>query len=162
MKTEEFVKKFNLKATANLGRAKKVVFISTLTPLLGESKTQQLWNIRRGILVSELEQTIQNCPRLTKDQVLRLFAQEAHVTPQDTTYGGRILRGLLIDLVAALEAYTGKKISQDADAPLAYLEDALDSQDDRITIEDFADFFSDSGNKLKELIKKNQPLFCNR
>ncbi len=155
MKTEEFIKKFNLKATTPLSRAKKVVFISTLTPLLGATKTQQLWNIRYGILVSELEQIIQDCPRLTKDQVLRLFAQEAHVTPQDTTYGGRILRGLLIDIVATLEAYTGKKISQDADAPLAYLEDALDSQDDRITIEDFADFFSDSGNKLNELIKKS-------
>ena len=150
----DFIKK-NYKEDATLSRVKKVFFISELTPLLGATKTQQLWNIRHGILVSELEQTVKNCPHLTKEQVLRLFDNVAHVNPQDNIHGGRILRGLLIDLVASLEAYTGKKISQDADAPLAYLEDALDSQDDRITIEDFAEFFSDSGTKLQKLIEKS-------
>ena len=149
----DFIKK-NYKEDATLGRVKKVFFISELTPLLGATKTQQLWNIRHGILVSELEQTVKNCPHLTKEQVLRLFDKVAHVNPQDNIHGGRILRGLLIDLVASLEAYTGKKISQDTDAPLVYLEDARDTGE-VITVEDFAEFFSDSGTKLQKLIEKS-------
>ena len=86
--------------------------------------------------------------------MLRLFKKVAHVNPQDNIHGGRILRGLLIDLVASLEAYTGKKISQDADAPLVYLEDARDAGE-VITVEDFAEFFSDSGTKLQKLIEKS-------
>ena len=148
----EFIK--NFKEDATLSRVKKAIFIKELTPLLGATKTQQLWNIRHGILISELEQTVKNSPNLTKEQVLRLFSKVAHVNPQDNIHGGRILRGLLIDIVATLEAYTGKKISQDADAPLAYLEDARAS-DEIITVEDFAEFFSDSGTKLQKLIEKS-------
>lgn len=156
MKTSEFVEKLNAAETASLADVDKKRFFSTMIPLIGNKKATQLWTLRWGILVSELEQTISEYPVLHKKQIIRLFEKETHTNKNDNIHGGRILRGLLIDIVYALEAYTGKQIARDSHAPLAYLEEAC-APGEVITVEDFADFFSGrENNKLSRLKEKAQ------
>ncbi len=114
--------------------------------------SKKIFSVRKGILCSELENTIKAFPVLKKSQILRLFEKEAYVKKTDNISGGRILRETLLGIVFALENYTGKKISrEDSDAPLRYLEDAC-PDGEQITIEDFANFFTNRCSKLDNIL----------
>ena len=127
---------------ASIAVIKKKELLDTLSPMVGKENARKIYDLRRAILLSELEDTVKEFPILHKKQVIRLFEKCACVRKEDSIDGGRMMRPTLISLVEKLEAYTGRKITQDNDAPLRYLEDACDP-DETITIEDIADYFSE-------------------
>ena len=134
---------------------KKKELLDTLSPLVGKENARKIYDLRRAILLSELEDTVKEFPVLHKKQVIRLFEKCACVRKEDSIDGGRMMRPTLISLVEKLEAYTGRKITQDNDAPLRYLEDACDPGE-TITIEDIADYFSErKERKISKLIARS-------
>lgn len=134
-----------------------------LSPICPPQTAQKIIAVKRGITFGELEETIKKFPVIRKSQVLRLFEKEACVNKKDNISGGRITREVLLEIVYALENYTGKKLTRDCNAPLRYLEDACEklaqvkqngpkSSNEKITIGDFADYFSGRCGKIDLLI----------
>lgn len=159
MELQELLSKYKEVENKTISVIKKKEFVEAVEPLLGKENTQKLYALRRAILISELADTIKEFPRLHKKQTLRLFENVACVKKEDNISGGRIMRETLIDLVEALEAYTGSKITQDCDAPLRYLEEFCD-EDEVVTIEDIADYFSErQDRKISKIIARTTPSF---
>lgn len=153
METKNIVKNFaeQAKLVSCIGKKE---FIDALSPIIG-TKAELIYALGQGILIDELETTIKEFPVLHKKQVLRLFEKTAYVTKKDWISGGRIFRETLLDIVYALEDYTGRRIAKDADAPLAYLEYAC-KKDEKILIEDIADYFSERRDrKISKLIARD-------
>ena len=140
-----------------------------LVKALGEN-AKKLLDIAPAILITELDETIAEFPRLHKSQVIRLFENVANVKKSDSISGGKIFRPTLISLIESLEAYTGRKMLEKSSpdkpyAPLRYLEEANEKSIAKpfkvrdITIEDIADFFSERINRRIErlIAKSNMP-----
>lgn len=109
-----------------------------LIPELGKGKAHKLAKLGGGILVSELDETIETFPHLDQDQVLRFFRTEALASPKIKLDGTGITRPMLIELVEVLEEYTGMQLTDDTDAPLRY----LDNVSQTLTIQDVAEYFA--------------------
>ena len=110
----------------------------------------------------EIANVIFEFPRMHKRQVIRLFERQGLVNKTAKMDSSAITRPLLIDLVEMLEEYTGMKITDDSDAPLAYLDQKCNTLD----IEDIGDFFSGRENsRIKSIIdsvKDVKPIFENK
>jgi len=110
----------------------------------------------------EVADVIVEFPHMHKRQVIRLFERLGLVNKTAKMDSSAITRPLLIDLVEMLEEYTGMKITDDSDAPLAYLDQKCDTLD----IEDIGDFFSGRKNsRIKSIIDNVQnvkPLLDNK
>ena len=159
MELNELLSKYKEVENKTISVIKKKEFVEAVEPMLGKENTLKLYALRRGILISELADTIKEFPRLHKKQTLRLFENVACVRKEDSISGGRIMRETLIDLVETLETYTGSKITQDCDAPLRYLEDFCD-EGEEVTIEDIADYFSErQDRKISKIIARSNPSF---
>lgn len=100
------------------------------------------------ITFGEVERAINEFPHLHKNQVLRLFDHNM-VRKNVKLDSTGITRPQLIDLVELLEEYTGLRLTDDSDAPLAY----LDRRCNTLTIEDIGDFFSGRDAKISQILK---------
>lgn len=100
------------------------------------------------ITFGEVERAVNEFPHLHKSQVLRLF-DNALVKKTVKLDSSGITRPHLIDLVELLEDYTGLRITDDTDAPLAY----LDKKCNTLSIEDIGDFFSErKDSKIRQIL----------
>ena len=101
-------------------------------------------------LIEEMPEVIKEYPHLHKRQVIRLFEQQCLTKKVARIASTAITRPYLIDLVELLEDYTGYKMTDDSDAPLAYLDQKCGTLD----IEDIGDFFSGRENaRIRQIIK---------
>lgn len=109
-------------------------FLDTTDP----SIVKKIARFYSGITISELEDTIKDFPSLRKEQILRFFQSESLASNNVILSSTYITRPALITLVEVLEDYTGRRLLDASDAPLAY----LDALDDKLTVGDLADFFA--------------------
>lgn len=101
-------------------------------------------------LIEEMPEVIKEYPHLHKRQVIRLFEQQCLTKKVARLDSSAITRPYLIDLVESLEDYTGMKMTDDSDAPLAYLDQKCGTLD----IEDIGDFFSGREDaRIRQIIK---------
>lgn len=115
----------------------------------GFSESEKIAGMALAITLGELEETVKNYPSLTKVQILRFFRKEAMADEKVRIDSAYITRPALITLVERLEEYTGLRMTDDTDAPLAY----LDRQDPTLTIGDIADFFSENPeSKIRKMV----------
>ena len=115
----------------------------------GFSESEKIAGMALAITLGELEETVKNYPSLTKVQILRFFRKEAMADENVRMDSSYITRPALITFVERLEDYTGLRMTDDTDAPLAY----LDRQDPTLTIGDIADFFSEApSSKIKRMV----------
>lgn len=161
MNLKEIIADFSAKANnteAFVVNIPQGYFVSQLANAIGKEQAMKIYAIGRGILLSELEQTIAEYPVLHKKQVLRLFEKEAYVRKDSPIDGGLIPREILLHIVDMLESYTGRVLSQDCNSPLRYLEEACAKlKMEPLVIEDFADYFAERKNrKISQLIAASQ------
>lgn len=115
---------------------------------------KKLYKLGRAVLICELGNIFAEYPRLHRKQVIRLFETHACISKDTTISGGAITRPYLIDLVDLLESYTGRKLSDNSLAPLAYLERACE-KGEVITIMDIADFIcAKEGRKIGKILSR--------
>ena len=114
---------------------------------MGHPKARKFSKIGSAILVSELNETAENYPHLTAVQVLRFFKNEALADGNVLLDSTGITRPMLIELVEALENYTGLRITDDSEAPLRY----LDERSRTLTINDIAEYFSYSPSRIMSI-----------
>lgn len=115
----------------------------------GFSESEKVAGMALAITLGELDKTIETFPSLTKEQVLRFFQKEAMANEKVRIDSAFITRPALITLVERLEDYTGLRMTDDTDAPLAY----LDRRDPTLTIGDVADYFSEQQtSKIRQII----------
>ena len=100
--------------------------------------------LSNAITIAELEETVERYPLLHKEQILRLFKNEAMVGPKVKIDSTAINRPHLISLVEMLEDYTGLKVTDDSQAPLRY----LDERSRTLTVEDLAEFFAHCPSRI--------------
>ena len=107
-----------------------------------------LQKISSAILVSELDETVMNHPRIQTKQVIRLFEQQARANKNSEISSTEIFRTHLISLVEDLEEYTGKTLCDYNlhEGPLAHLDDK------GITIMDIAKYFAGKEGKVSEIL----------
>lgn len=137
-----------------------------LTAFLSKAEIKELFSFELGrnayklakmgsaILVSELDETVESFPRLSQEQVLRWFKREALVGPEVKLDSTGITRPMLIELVEALEDYTGLQLSDEKNlqAPLRYLDEISQT----LTIEDVAEYFSGSPSRIMSIRTKDR------
>ncbi len=90
---------------------------------------------------------------LSKETVLRFFREKAACRANVCISGQDITRPHLISLVEQLEHCTGLQLTDQSDAPLAYIEDACEP-DEKITIADIAEFFTQSDGKIRKILAR--------
>lgn len=109
---------------------------------------KSLYNIRKGVLISEIGSIFEEYPRLHKRQIIRLFENMASAKKDTLVSSTAVPAPLTVDLIDWLSDYTHRELRY------ASIERAIDDGE-AITVNDLADFFSErKGRKIAEILAR--------
>lgn len=105
------------------------------------------------VSIGDLSAVMNEPDPLTKEVVLNFFKRVSCCRAGSCISGQDITRPHLISLVEQLEHCTGLQLTDQSNAPLAYIENACESGE-IITVADIAEFFTQSDGKIREILAR--------